>query len=220
MLGSLFRAFEGLGDPGLRRYVWISVVGAIAIFILLWIAVWILLTQSAITMIPWLDATIDVLGGLAVLVLSWLLFPGIIGLISGLLLEGVAAAVEARDYPHLAPARDQGWVEIIRTTAKFAGIVVLGNLIVLPLYLIPVVNIVVFYALNGYLLGREYYELVALRRLDENATRELRREARGRWFVAGLAITFLMTIPVLNLIMPIIATAFMVHLFQAARVKG
>ena len=215
MIGSLFRAFGGLGDPRMRRYIWISVVGAIAIFILLWIGIWMLLSQSVITTIPWLDTVIDVFGGLAVLVLSWLLFPGIIGLISGVLLEGVAAAVEARDYPHLAPARDQGWIEIIRTTAKFAGIVVLGNLVALPLYLIPGVNIVVFYTLNGYLLGREYFELVALRRLDETAARDLRRRGRGRWFVAGLAIAFLMTIPVLNLFMPIIATAFMVHLFQA-----
>ncbi len=217
MIPALFRAFDDLGDARLRRYIWFSIGGAIGIFILIWILVTILLSQTAITAIPWLDTTIDVLGGVAVLFISWLLFPGIVGLVSGMLLEGVAAAVEARDYPELPPARAQGWGEIIRTTAKFAAIVVVLNLIVLPLYLIPVVNIVVFYALNGYLLGREYFELVALRRVDEKTETELRRRGRWRWFAAGLVITFLMTIPILNLIMPIIATAFMVHLFQAAR---
>ncbi|MCP4330441.1 MAG: hypothetical protein GY791_18615 [Alphaproteobacteria bacterium] len=214
MITALFRAFDNLGDRGLRRFIWYSVGGAIAILVLLWVLVTLLLTQSAITAIPWLDTAIDVLGGVAVLVLSWLLFPGVVGLVSGVLLEGVAKAVEARDYPDLPPPREQGWGEIIRTTAKFAGVLVFANLIVLPLYLIPVVNIVVFYTLNGYLLGREYFELVALRRLDEKSAIEMRRRGRLRWFTAGLVIAFLMTIPVLNLIMPIIATAFLVHLFQ------
>jgi CysZ protein len=217
MISSLLLAFDDLADRRFRRYIWLSIGGAIAIFAVLWIVITLLLTHSAITAIPWLDTTIDVLGGIAVAVLSWLLFPGVVGLVSGLLLDGVADAVEARDYPHLAAARDQGWGEILRTTAKFAGIVVLGNLIVLPLYLVPVVNIVVFYGLNGYLLGREYYELVAYRRLDEPAAVALRRRSGLRWFVAGLVIAILMTIPILNLVMPIIATAFMVHLFQAAR---
>jgi len=219
MIDALFRAFGNLSDPRFRRYVWWSVGGAILVFVLLWLAVGWLLANTALTTIWWLDTVADVLGGLAVLVLSWLLFPGVVGLVAGVLLEPAADAVEARDYPNLLANRDQGWLEIVATVAKFAGIVIVANLIALPLYLVPVLNVGVFYALNGYLLGREYYELVAFRRLDPAAARALRRERWGTWFAAGVVIAFLMTVPFINLIMPLIATAYMVHVFENKRHK-
>lgn len=217
MIAALARAFGDLGDPRMRRYVWLSLAGALAAFAVLWTAVWVLLTQTAFFAIGWLDTAVDVLGGLAVLVLSWLLFPAVIGIVAGLLLEQVADAVERRCYPALDPARPQSLTEILRVTLKFTAVVVVFNLIVLPLYLVPVVNAVVFYGLNGYLLGREYYELVAQRRLDESQLSGLRRSRRGWWFLAGLCIAVMTTVPVLNLIAPIVATAFMVHAFHAVR---
>jgi uncharacterized protein involved in cysteine biosynthesis len=72
----------------------------------------------------------------------------------------------------------------------------------------------VFYGVNGYLLGREYYELVALRRLPAVPLRGRWRAERPRLVLAGAIIAFLLTVPVLNLVAPIIATAFMVHLFH------
>jgi uncharacterized protein involved in cysteine biosynthesis len=82
---------------------------------------------------------------------------------------------------------------------------------------LPVLNPFVFYALNGYLFGREYYEIVALRRLDEKRAGDLRRRNSGRIFLAGVVIAFMLTVPLLNLIAPVIATAFMVHIFETIR---
>lgn len=219
MIQALFRALADLGDPRLRRFIWLSIGGAIAVFVLIWVAVWFLLTGTAITQWTWLDTVVDVLGGLAVLIVSVLLFPGVVGLVSSLMLEEVAAAVEARDYPVLDPARRQGVAEMIRVALKFAAVAVFANLVVLPLYLVPIVNVVVFYLLNGYLLGREFYELVALRRLDERAARDLRRGRRLRWLAMGSVIALLMSIPVINLIGPILAAAFAVHVFEGARTR-
>ena len=89
------------------------------------------------------------------------------------------------------------------------------NILVLPLYLIPGLNVFVFYGLNGYLLGREYFELVALRRIEPRAARRLRGRSRWRVLLGGILITILFSIPVINWLMPIIATAFMVHEFDA-----
>ena len=85
------------------------------------------------------------------------------------------------------------------------------------LLFIPPLNFVLFYLLNGYLLGREYFEMVAVRRLDLAATKRLRRDFRGRVILAGAVITFLLTIPLVNLVTPIIATAFMLHIFEELR---
>jgi uncharacterized protein involved in cysteine biosynthesis len=75
----------------------------------------------------------------------------------------------------------------------------------------------VFFTLNGYLLGREYFELVAQRRMTAVEAKALRRTRRARVFLAGVVVAFLLTIPLVNLITPIIATAFMLHIYEGMR---
>jgi uncharacterized protein involved in cysteine biosynthesis len=94
------------------------------------------------------------------------------------------------------------------------------NILALPIYFIPILNFFVFYILNGYLLGREYFEAVALRRLSAGEVGELWRREKGRLIVAGVVITLMLTIPFLNLVAPVVATAFMLHLFESMRVVG
>ena len=101
---------------------------------------------------------------------------------------------------------------------KFLWDVIRLNLFALPVYIFaPGLNLFVFYGLNGYLLGREYFELVALRHLDAAAAVELRKRHRWRLFVAGVVMTFLFTVPIVNLVTPLIATAAMVHIFKGFR---
>src|SRR3546814_19147975 len=92
------------------------------------------------------------------------------------------------------------------------------NLLVLPLYLvliwIPPLNLLLLYLLNGYLLGREYFEIVAVRRLDLAAAKRLRRDFRGEVILAGAVITLLLTIPLVHLVPPIIVNAFMTNIFK------
>ena len=108
-------------------------------------------------------------------------------------------------------------LEAIRVGVSFVVVSLFLNLLALPLYLIPGVNAFVFYLLNGYLLGREYFELVAQRRMEPAEMTALRRRGRLRWIMAGVVIAVLFTIPIVNLAVPILATAFMVHLFEGAR---
>jgi CysZ protein len=85
------------------------------------------------------------------------------------------------------------------------------------LYLLPGANVILYLALNGYLLGREYFEQVASRRLDWRSVARLRRSAPARLWWAGVWIAALLAVPVLNLVAPVIATCFMVHLFEGLR---
>jgi uncharacterized protein involved in cysteine biosynthesis len=156
------------------------------------------------------------LGGLGVLLLTWLLFPAVVTLIMGFYLERVAAAVEALDYPGRGPPRRQPIGEIIALTLRLAALTVLLNLLALPLYLIaPGINVFLFFALNGYLFGRGYFEVVALRRLDAGEARRVRRRFAGRIFLGGVVIAGLFALPLVNLVAPVIATAFMLHIFEA-----
>ena len=78
-------------------------------------------------------------------------------------------------------------------------------------------NVFVFAAVNGYLLGREYFELMASRRLDPAKADAMRRRYGGQVWLAGIVITGLLSIPVLNWFLPVIGAASMLHLFEKLR---
>ena len=81
----------------------------------------------------------------------------------------------------------------------------------------PPFNLILYYGVNGYLFGREYFEIVAFRRLTPAETKRLRRRYGMRLFLAGILLTVMMTIPLVNLFAPIVAAAFMVHIFEGLR---
>lgn len=219
LLGAFAKAIGQLTDPSTRRVLWISIALAVLVFIGLWALVGYLLTTTALFELAWLETAIDVLGGLATLVITWLLFPAVLSGCIGILLERVADAVERRHYPSLPVVRDMPMGEMLATTARFLVIVVGLNLLILVFLPFPPVFPFVYYGVNGYLLGREYFEMVALRRADTAEVRALRSAYRGRLFVAGLIVAFLLTVPIINLLAPIIGTAAMVHVFQGLKKK-
>jgi CysZ protein len=216
MFSALAAAFGDLGDPRVRGVLWKSLGLALLVLALLATGLWFLVAWLAHFEIGWLDKAIEYGAGFLVVILAWFLFPAAVTSTLGVFLDEVSDAVEARHYPHLPAARPQSWGEIIRQTLAFSAIAVGLNLLLLPFYLLllwfPPAYAALFYGVNGYLLGREYFEQVAMRRLDPEAARRLRRAHHGRIVLAGVAIAFLLTVPILNLIAPVLATAFMLHL--------
>ena len=186
MLTALCRAFYALSAPPLRRIVALSLMLAILTFALLWLAVAGALYNTAFFEWRPLNWIVELMGGLAVLGLSWLFFPAVATLIMGLFLERIAAAVEALDYPGCSPPRRQPISETLGVMLRLTALTLLLNLLALPVYLLlPGINLFLFLALNGYLLGREYFEVVALRRLDAAATRAARNRFGLRVFLGG-----------------------------------
>ncbi|TVR99969.1 MAG: hypothetical protein EA406_01735 [Rhodospirillales bacterium] len=217
LLGAFTKAFDQLSDPAMRRVVWLSIGTAALVFLALWAAVGYLLVTTALFEMAWLDAAVALLGGLATLVLTWLLFPAVLSGVMGLFLDRVADVVERRHYPMLPPVRDMPILELLGVTGRFLAVLILFNLLILVFLPFPVVFPLVFYAVNGYLLGREYFELVGMRRDDRVRVRALRAVYRGRLFAFGVVMAFLLTVPLLNLVAPVIGTAAMVHLYEAWR---
>ena len=218
MVFALSRAFANLFAPALRRVVGLSLALALASFAVLWATLAVVLDQSA--RFGWrpLDWLVDLFGAIAVLALSWLLFPAIATMVMGFFLDRIAGAVEALDYPGHPPARHASITETTLTTLRLMGLTILLNLLALPVYvLIPGINFFVFLSLNGYLFGREYFEVVALRRLDPTAARAARHRFAGRVFLGGVVIAVSFAVPLVNLVAPVIATALMVHLFEGWR---
>lgn len=214
MLSAFIKGISQLSDPATRKIVWIAFGGAVATFILLWMVLGVLLYSTSLFQIAWLETIIDTLGGAAVLLLTWFLFPAVVSAVTSIFLEKAADQVEAKYYPDLPPASGLPLPKALLEAAKFLGILIGLYLLMLPLLLFPPIFPFVFYSVTGYLLGREFFELVAFRRLPPVEARALRKKHGVQVFLAGVLTAFLMTIPVANLLMPLVATAAMVHLFQ------
>ncbi len=234
MFASLMRSFAQAGDPAFRtvflRSLWLSLGVFVALWALAWfglawlgqdLAAWIAQSDpdsAWVRVFEWAYGAAAVAG---VLVASLFLFPAVMAGVMAILLDQIAAAVERKHYPGLAPARAQPIGEALLAGLGFAAAALALNLLALPIYLVllfvPPFNLFVFYLINGYLLGREYFELVAVRRYAMATVRRLRRAYRGRVLLAGVVIAFLLTLPLINLAMPIVATGFMLHVFEGLR---
>jgi CysZ protein len=221
MITALLMAFSDIFDPRLRRVLVLSLLLAAAVLAALAAGLAFLLHHTSLFDIWYLDRAIELLGGLAIVVLAWLLYPAVATLVLGFFLDGAIAVVEARRYPGLPPPNRQSTLGALGSGLRLALLGIVLNLLALPAYLLlPGVNLLLFYAINGWLLGREYFELVALRRLDGRQVRLLWRAHRLRLVVAGALIAFLLTVPLLNLAAPLIAALFMLHLVEGIRQQG
>lgn len=220
MIAAFFKALNQLPDPAFRRVVLMTLLWSILLFAGLIAGAWWLLNSTQLFEWGWLDSIIDWLGGAAAVIAAFVLFPGAALIIISFMLEPVARAVEKKHFPDLETPRNQSVTEAVMIGLRYGAIAIVLNLILLPLYIIPILNIFIFGALNGYLLGREYFELVAQRRLDVPSMKAMWRRHRSRWCIAGLVITLMLSIPLVNWFMPVVAVAFMLHMFEGMRRRG
>ncbi|KKJ76058.1 hypothetical protein WH95_14960 [Kiloniella litopenaei] len=227
MFSDLSKAFGQTGDPAFRKVFFISTAISLVIFALLWglagygvsfldglIANW---AESDGWFTSVLVTVAEAVSWIGVAFLSIMLFPSVMLIIIPFFLEDIAKAVETKFYPELGEGRQPPVGETILGSIQFVGVTLLVNIIALPLYFIPLVNLFAFYLINGYLLGREYFEMVAQRRMVLREAKLLRKQFGGRVIIAGFFLAFLLTVPILNIAMPIWATAFMLHRFERIR---
>jgi CysZ protein len=168
----------------------------------------------------WIETTIQWLGGFALVVGSIFLIPPVTSLIAGLYLDDIAAVVEKEHYPTDPPGRELPTLQAVWLAVKFFIVVLLVNLVALFLLLIPGINLIAFYLGNGYLLGREYFELAAMRHMKPAEAKSLRKANRLTVFLCGLVIAGLASVPILNLVTPLFATGFMVRIFKGLARRG
>ncbi len=221
MIAALRRTFTDIFDPRLTWTLIKAVVLSALAYAAVWGGSWWLIMRSHWVDWRWLDHTLHVLGGLGVMVVSLLLFPSVFGVIQAVFLDGVADRIESRHYPALGPARGTAIRDGLIFSVKVLVLMVVVNLVMLPVYIVGSIflgaGMALFYAVNGWLCGREYFVQVALRRMPLEETKRWARANRGMLWLAGTAITMLGTVPILNLAAPVLGCAFMVHVARTLR---
>lgn len=178
-------------------------------------------TLPGIGAIDGVDTALGVASLLLMIGLSVFLMVPVAAAFSGLFLDRVADAVEDRHYPHLPPAGGLGLADTLIATINLFGLLVAINILAVVAYAFagPFAP-VIFVLLNGYLLGREFFMLAALRRMDKASAKALRSRNATTIWMAGILMATPLAIPLVNLVIPVLGAATFTHLFHRMARQG
>lgn len=212
-----------LGDPRLRR-VLLKGIG-LALLLLIGVGVGVVWLGNRMTgdtvwlpllgEVSWVDNLVSWGAAILLMVLSIFVMVPIASAITSMFLDEVADAVEAEHYPNQPQRPRAAFGEGLNDTVRFLGVIMGANLLALVLYLIfSPFALFIFWALNGFLLGREYYTLAAMRRVGRAGAKKLRRKNFLTIWIAGILIAVPLSVPLLNLVIPVLGAALFTHLYH------
>jgi len=225
---SLALTLGQLGDHRFRKVLLLGIGLALGLLFALSLGVmWSLglflgseVTLPWIGPVSWLDDVLSWSAFVAMLILSVFLMVPVSSAMTSVFLDTVADAVEDRHYPHLPSAEHVPWGDAIVDTLSFLGVLIVANLLALVLYIVfaPFAPFI-FWGLNGFLLGREYFTLAAMRREGRAGARTLRKRHRGKIWLMGILMALPLSLPLVNLVIPILGAASFTHLYHQIRAR-
>ncbi|MFY0617778.1 EI24 domain-containing protein [Shimia sp.] len=222
-ISSFGKTLSQIGDPRFRRVIF---KGIGLSFLLLFAVnfgffkflVW--LGQSPTLQelfgdLPWV---LNVLTGAAVLfmiILSTFLMMPVAALFASIFLDNVADAVEDVHYSNLPQVPALPFSEGLKDALNHFGVIVFANTVALSIFVVlSPLALFIFWGLNGFLLGREYFQLVAMRRVGRAEAKKLRKKHMGTIWLAGILMAVPLSIPLINLVIPILGAATFTHLYH------
>lgn len=163
----------------------------------------------------WLGWLADLGAGLGAVLLAQSLFLPVAAVIGTLYIDRIARAVERRHYPSLPPPRGAPFVSQLWDALGVGARILLLTLLALIVALIlPGVGLILAWVIGGYAIGRGLFVAVAMRRMPREAATMLYRRARPAVLAQGLMLALVGYVPILNLLIPIVGTAAMVHVLD------
>lgn len=217
------KAVSQLGDPRFRRVLFLGLGLTLGLlfgmyFVFVELMQWV--TPDTVTLpwigeITWIDSAISGAGIILMMGLSVFLMVPVASAFTGLFLDEVSEAVEERYYPSLPKVPGVSIMDGLGDALGFLGVLVLANILALVLYiLLPPFAPIIFWLLNGFLLGREYFQLVAMRRIGKAKAKVMRRKHIVEIWAAGALMAVPLTIPLVNLLIPVLGAATFTHLYH------
>jgi len=229
MIDAASKAIVQMFSAPLRAVLWKSVGLALALIVVVGIAldrfiVWLLGAGSAsvettlgahahgpVEALAWL---LSFAAGLGIVVGSVMLMPAVTAFVASFFADEIADAVEREHYPADPPGRALPlWLAVVEG-GKTALLAVAVYLVAVPFLLLAGVGAVIFFLATAWLLGREYFDLAAMRFHPPDEAKLLRQRNVASVYIGGLFIAAFVSIPIVNLATPLFAMAFMVHLHK------
>ena len=219
MIAAAFKALGDLTSPDFRSILFKAIGLALALFIAIFTAVQALFWFVALLPYPWLETLAAIGAGLGLLVGFFFLMTPVTAMFAGLYLDTVADKVETKHYANQPRGQALPALKSILLSVQFGLLVLLVNILALPLVFTGV-GAIVLVIINAYLLSREYFELAAMRHMPVADAKAYRKDNAVAVFSAGFLPAVMALVPVVNLSVPIFATAYFVHLFKGLRSSG
>lgn len=229
MLDAAVKALSQILSPPMRSILWRSIGLALAMITVLAIGLQRLLSWFATSGEIWAEGLLgpgfhtplDVLAwivsiaaGLGVVFGGIMLMPAITSLVASIFVDEVADHVEREHYPAEQPGVALPLGLALQEGTKTALLTILVYLIALPFVFVAGAGFIAFFIATAWLLGREYFELAAMRFRSPGDAKAMRRDNAGVIFTAGLVIAAFVSIPIVNLATPLFGMAFMVHMHK------
>ena len=218
ILHAVFNGLSELADGQSRNTIFLSVLITAALLIGTIIGGTYIFTQIPLVGVIWIDNILQTIFGISSILLSWFLFPLIATAIVSLFLDQICKNIEQREYKTDFPGQSLGTISSILEATRFLLLAFVINLLVFALGLIitPFSPFLYFIA-NGYLISREYFFQVGMRYSTRHEVQTLYNNYRISLLIAGSTLTMMLLVPILNLCVPVIAVATMVHAFKGAQ---
>lgn len=215
MLRALSLAIQSLSDRTIAMILAKSIGLTLLLFGALGVGFWYAI-DAALKYWGVGDSDVAGLMALAIMILSGIIVFRIVAIsIVWLFADQIVDRVEDLHYPEHAARRQVPSLSANIGLALRSGGRALGyNLLALPLYLMLLFTglgtPLLFLGLNAYLLGRDLQDMLVTRHGPEHGAVKL----LPRLAVGGLG-SAAMAVPVVNLLIPVIATAMIVHLVHS-----
>jgi CysZ protein len=210
----IFRSISQLDDPAFRGVILRSLIWSIACFAALHVAaIWVVHRMLALHgVLAW---GADILGSIGASLLAFWLFLPVAAAIGTMYIDRIARSVELRFYPWLSPPNGASIIEQARDGVSVALKVLAFNIVALVLaFILPGVGLILGWLIASYAIGRGLFVAVAMRRMPRPAAESLYRASRGLVLTQGAILALAAYVPVVNLLIPIIGTAAMVHVLD------
>ncbi len=220
LMQSFIAAWQQVLSLPMRKLLLKSIGLTIALLLLAWLG----LSALARTYLeahpmseayPFLNTLAYVSGGIGLFFGLAYLLPPVSLVVAGYYLDDAAEIIERSDFPRDPAGQPQPLARSLLYGLRFGTLTLGVNLIALLLFFVPLVNIVAFFAANAYLLGREYFELAAMRFHSPEKAGHLRKANMSQIFAAGAVLAGLLMVPLLNILTPLFGVALMVHMHKA-----
>jgi len=207
-------SLNDIASPPFRKVVVKSLALTAAALLAAWFGLDRLALHFVVVQPPWLATLVAWLIAISLLVGAVFLAAPVTSLVASLFLDEIAAHVEAEIDPFGPQGRAAPFVEATLAALRFFGLTLVVGIVSLALLFVPGIGFVAWLAANAYLLGREYFELAAMRFHSGAQARALRRRHAGLVFVYGAMIAVFVAIPLVNLLTPLFATTLMARLHK------
>jgi CysZ protein len=215
VFASLGRALGTLFSPAFFGVLFKALVLTLALFVAAFLALQWGLAHLPAFHWPWLNTVVNVIASLGLVVLLFIAGAPVAALFGSFFLDSIARSVEENSYPADAPASGAPVMASLFTALRFTGLVIAVTLALLPAdVFLPGVGSAATLVADGWLLGREYFELAALRHLSRNETDAMRKRHGFAILAGGVLLALLTYVPFADLIAPLFGAALMTHLFK------